>query len=74
MDHVKELMAGDDIDLYLASADKLARKMHNLTNKKPKEENMCKEPHQTKREKWQSFNLDKKVALVFDVVVKKEKL
>ena len=59
---------------YLSKTEGLARRMHQRINGKLKEENIWKLPHQTKRQRWHSFNLDKKVALVHDVVVGKMKL
>jgi hypothetical protein len=33
--------------------------------------NICKEPHSTKKELWKKFDLNTKVQMLYDVVVKK---
>ena len=48
--------------------------MHNGYFQKPKETNICKGPHQTKRQHWKKFSLDDKVNLIHDVIIAKEKV
>jgi len=33
--------------------------------------NICKEPHSTKKELWKKFDLNSKVQMLYDIVVKK---
>ena len=48
--------------------------MHSGYFPKTKEENLYKEPHLTKRQKWRRFTIDDKVNLLYDVIVGKEKV
>ena len=57
----------------MATTERLARRMHNGYFKKPKEDNICKEPHLTKRQKWHKFDLEDKVNMLHEVIVGKEK-
>ena len=58
----------------MSTTEKLARKMHKGYFLKAKEQNIFKVPHQTKQQRWADFTIDKKVAMVYDVVVSKEKV
>ena len=63
---------GFDSDAYLSTTEKLARRMHRGAPKTLKSQNICMEPHLTKKELWNSFDLDAKVKMIYDLVVKKE--
>ena len=48
--------------------------MHQSGSRKNKVENMFKVPHQTKSQRRDNFTLDKKVSLIHDVLIGKNKL
>ena len=62
---------GFDSAAYLSTTEKLARRMHKGPPSTLKSANICMEPHKTKKELWRSFDLDAKVQMLYDVVVKK---
>ena len=65
---------GFDSEAYSNSLEKLARRMHKGAPSGLKGQNICAEPHLTKKELWKSFDLNAKVKMLYDVVVKKHML
>ena len=74
MEVVNQDAAVDEANVYLAAADRLARRMHQSSERPQKKENIFKVPHKTKKQRWHCFSLEDKVNLVHDVVVGKMKL
>ena len=63
---------GFDSDAYLSKTEQLARRMHKRPPSILRSTNICKEPHFTKKELWKEFNLDAKVKMLYDLLIKKE--